>query len=101
MVLQCHHHLLFPPLDPGVPGEIGGKTQKGKDKQKPEKSLHNVELPVKDVADPMDCCLARIFFCCLYQGILPFLGSHSGPSEVLELYLVLAILLSFKMIEKG
>ena len=58
---QHGQHLLLPPLGPGVPGQVGGEDEEGKNQEKPKDSLRQVELLVKDVVDSVDSRLTGIF----------------------------------------
>ena len=92
---KIHHHLLLLPLGPSVPSEGSGKNQEGKKEKGPQQSVNRTKSPVKDVADPMDCCATCIFLSCLSQASFLWSGLHRAllqlrkPHRVFKDYLLL------------
>ena len=61
-------YLVISPLSPEVPGECRCKGKRSKNDNQPKEAINNVELPVKDVTDPMDGAPADIILKSLGQG---------------------------------
>ena len=63
-------HLFISPLRPKIESQSSSNGGKSEHEEQPEKTINDVEIAVKDVADAMDGASACVFCCCLSQTCL-------------------------------